>query len=382
MIRLRILICFILVSVVVSAQQQHHYEHVNTRGYNVYSIYKDTEGIVWIGTSDGLFTYAQLSSKSPLFYKRSPALENIVTNIQEDNLHRLWLHLQSNAYLVYTPQTNHVIINTEDYLREQGIQVAPEFSASIDETGRVWIFQKDKIFVRDFKAQTTKQLQIPPKAGAVLAIAFGGGMANVLTEHALYQADVKTFALKYLSTCPVDPNSLSIFLRITENGQTWVADRHHVCCLQNGQWTTFDGLGSTVKGLTPTKGNLMNVFTTTNGVFSFDGGFNPQHIVHTLKAAPGLNGLASNHVDAIYYDRLTDYVWVAYHKHRMSVYKQTDNWFRKQQLISEDAQFTVNDIFCMAEAPDGTWWMGTEDNGLTLCQPPASSASISFRVLP
>ena len=141
MIRLRILICFVLFSVVVSAQQQHHYEHVSTRGYNVYSIYKDTEGVVWIGTSDGLFTYAQLSSKSPLFYKRSPALENIVTNIQEDNLHRLWLHLQSNAYLVYTPQTNHVIINTEDYLREQGILVDPYFSASIDETGRVWIFQ-------------------------------------------------------------------------------------------------------------------------------------------------------------------------------------------------------------------------------------------------
>ena len=199
MIRFRILICFVLFSVVVSAQQQHHYEHVSTRG-----------------------TYAQLSSKSPLFYKRSPALENIVTNIQEDNLHRLWLHLQSNAYLVYTPQTNHVIINTEDYLREQGIQVAPEFSASIDETGRVWIFQKDKIYVRDFKAQTTKQLQMPPKAGAVLAVTFRGGMAYVLTEHALYKADVKTFALKYLNTCPVDPNSLSIFLRITENGQTWV----------------------------------------------------------------------------------------------------------------------------------------------------------------
>ena len=364
MIRFRILICFVLFSVVVSAQQQHHYEHVSTRGYNVYSIYKDTEGVVWIGTSDGLFTYAQLSSKSPLFYKRSPALENIVTNIQEDNLHRLWLHLQSNAYLVYTPQTNHVIINTEDYLREQGILVDPYFSASIDETGRVWIFQKDKIFVRDFKAQTTKQLQIPPKAGAVLAIAFGGGMANVLTEHALYQADVKTLALKYLNTCPVDPNSLSIFLRMTENGQTWVADRQRVCCLQNGQWSMFDKLNSAIKGLTPTKGNQMNVFTTTNGVFSFDGGFDPQHTYHTLKAAPGLNGLASNHVDAIYYDRLTDHVWVAYHKHRMSVYKQTDNWFRKQQLISEDAQFTVNDIFCMAEAPDGTWWMGTEDNGL------------------
>lgn len=388
MVRLRVLFCFILFSVAVSAQQQRYYEHVSTRGYNVYSIYKDTEGIVWIGTSDGLFTYAQLSSKSPLFYKRSPALENIVTNIQEDNLHRLWLHLQSNAYLVYTPQTNHVIINTEDYLREQGIQVALEFSASIDETGRVWIFQKDKIYVRDFKAQTTKQLQMPPKAGAVLAVTFRGGMAYVLTEHALYQADVKTFALKYLNTCPVDPNSLSIFLRITENGQIWAADRHHVCCLQNGQWITFDGLGSTVKGLTPTKGNLMNVFTTTNGVFSFDGGFNPQHIVHTLKAAPGLNGLASNHVDAIYYDRLTDYVWVAYHKHRMSVYKQTDSWFRKQQLISEDAQFTVNDIFCMAEAPDGTWWMGTEDNGLYALSAPgiirkhlfpsSSVTSISF----
>ena len=282
MIRFRILICFVLFSVVVSAQQQHHYEHVSTRGYNVYSIYKDTEGVVWIGTSDGLFTYAQLSSKSPLFYKRSPALENIVTNIQEDNLHRLWLHLQSNAYLVYTPQTNHVIINTEDYLREQGIQVAPEFSASIDETGRVWIFQKDKIYVRDFKAQTTKQLQMPPKAGAVLAVTFRGGMAYVLTEHTLYQADVKTFALKYLNTCPVDPNSLSIFLRITENGQIWAADRHHVCCLQNGQWSTFDKLNSAIKGLTPTKGNQMYVFTTTNGVFSFDGGFNPQHTDHTI----------------------------------------------------------------------------------------------------
>ena len=361
--RLRNLLCLIFFSVVVSAQQQHHYEHVSTRGYNVFSIYKDTEGIVWIGTSDGLFTYAQLSSQSPLFYKRSAALENIVTDIQEDNLHRLWLRLQSNAYLIYTPRNNQVITNAEDYLRKQGIQVNPEFSASIDETGRVWIFQQDKVFVRDFKANTTQQLQMPPKAGTVLAITFNGGVANILTEHALYQADVKTFALKYLSTCPVDPNSLAIFLRMTENGQTWAADRNHVFCLQNGQWRSFDGVNSAVKGLTPTKGNQMYVFTTTNGIFSFDGGFDPQHIIHTQKAAPGINGLVSNHVDVVYYDRLTDLVWVAYHKHRLSVYKQTDSWFRKQQLISEDAQFTVNDIFCMAEAPDGTWWMGTEDNG-------------------
>ena len=189
MVRLKVLFCFILFSVAVSAQQQRYYEHVSTRGYNVYSIYKDTEGIVWIGTSDGLFTYAQLSSKSPLFYKRSPALENIVTGIQEDNLHRLWLHLQSNAYLVYTPQTNHVITDREDYLRQQGIQVDPGFSVNIDETGRVWIFQKDKIYVRDFKAQTTRRLQMPPKAGTVLALAFRGGVASVLTERGLYQAD-------------------------------------------------------------------------------------------------------------------------------------------------------------------------------------------------
>lgn len=363
MIRLKVFLWFILFSVAVSAQQQHHYEHVSTRGYNVHSIYKDTEGIVWIGTSDGLFTYAQLSSQSPLFYKRSPALENIVTNIQEDNLHRLWLRLQLGAYLVYTPHTNQVITDTEDYLRQQGIQAAQNFSASIDETGRVWIFQQDKVYVRDFKAQTTKQLQMPPGAGAVLAVTFSGSMAYVLTEHALYQADVKTFALKYLNTCPVDPHSQTIFLQITENGQVWAADRHRVFCLQNGQWTTFDRLGSAVKGLTPTKGSQMYVFTNTNGIFSFDGGFDPQHTFHTQKAAPGLNGLISNHIDAVYYDRLTDHVWVAYHKHRLSVYKQTDSWFRKQQLVSEDMQYTVNDIFCMAEAPDGTWWMGTEDNG-------------------
>ena len=363
MVRLRILLCLILFSVVVSAQQQHHYEHVSTRGYNVYSIYKDTEGIVWIGTSDGLFTFAQLSSQSPLFYKRSAALENIVTDIQEDNLQRLWLHLQSNDYLVYTPHTNQVITDTKDYLRQQGIQVAPYFSASIDEKGRVWFFQQDKIHICDFKAQQTRRLQLPPKAGTVMAITFRAGKAYVLTEHALYQADEQTMALKYLNTCPINPNSISIFLQLTENGQPWVADRHRVCCLQNGQWSTFNNLNSTIKGLTPTKGNQMYLFTTTNGIFSFDGGFDVQNTTHTLKAPPGINGLISNHVDAVYYDRLTDHVWVAYHKHRLSVYKQTGSWFRKQQLISEDSQFTVNDIFCMAEAPDGTLWMGTEDNG-------------------
>ena len=81
--------------------------HIKTGNKTVFCIMKDADGILWVGTSLGLMTSAQLVADNG--YVRHPQLNNVIQGIQQDNLKRLWLRTQSNSYMIYTPRTNELI---------------------------------------------------------------------------------------------------------------------------------------------------------------------------------------------------------------------------------------------------------------------------------
>ena len=68
--RLFDLILSLLLCHTVSAQQQFQFHHINTKGNVVKAVYGDANGIIWLGTTSGLFSLPQLESRLPYSHHR------------------------------------------------------------------------------------------------------------------------------------------------------------------------------------------------------------------------------------------------------------------------------------------------------------------------
>lgn len=50
-----LVILFVIV-LSIHAQKNPQFHHINTKGYSVRAVYRDTNGIVWLGTSSGILS--------------------------------------------------------------------------------------------------------------------------------------------------------------------------------------------------------------------------------------------------------------------------------------------------------------------------------------
>lgn len=76
-----------LTSLVAQAQQILPFsKHFETGSRTIFCTFRDADGIWWNGTSQGLFTSAQLMGSANRVYKRHPELENNIVQIQQDNM--------------------------------------------------------------------------------------------------------------------------------------------------------------------------------------------------------------------------------------------------------------------------------------------------------
>jgi hypothetical protein len=55
----------------VGAQPNLHFEHINTKGHCIYCSFRDADGVVWLGTSNGLITFSKLTGNHPFSESRS-----------------------------------------------------------------------------------------------------------------------------------------------------------------------------------------------------------------------------------------------------------------------------------------------------------------------
>lgn len=61
----KLIVCLCsLLSLPVVAEETIHFDYIDTKGYEVFCVFRDTDGIVWLGTSNGLTTYASSKAAS------------------------------------------------------------------------------------------------------------------------------------------------------------------------------------------------------------------------------------------------------------------------------------------------------------------------------
>lgn len=353
-----------MINPVHAAEETLHFDYIDTKGYAVFSVFRDADNIVWLGTSNGLITYAQLEGRIPFSYERHPRLNDIIRKIDQDNLGRLWVETQSMDIMIYTPQTNELITSTNDYLKQFGIYVDGYFAHKTDEQGRVWIGNNNKVYMRDFKAGHTQLFMLPKSAGRIIEIDVNEHEALVVTSHQIYSISFANSRAGKVAPTPAPTYYNTTYL--CRDGNHNVFFSNGLSCFRfdrsKSRWANLDVVQPMVVDITPMPNGSVLIGTSNDGIYEYQK--NGEMTMHLDATTAVQNGLHNSHVQHIYYDKAKDLVITTYHKRGMSLYSHQENSYQMLPVAEPATHYMKEDVIALADGGDNTFWVGTEDNGI------------------
>ena len=353
-----------IASPVHAAEEALHFDYIDTKGYGVFCVFRDTDNIVWLGTSNGLITYAQLEGRIPFSYERHPLLGDIVREIDQDNLGRLWLETQSMEVMIYSPRTNELITSTNDYLKKFGIYVNGIIAHKTDGKGCVWIGNNNKVYMRDFKEGHTLLYILPKSAGDIMEIATNEHEALVVTTKYIYSIPLGQKKVRKIASTPEPTYYNSTFISRDGAGNVFFSNSLHCYRydLSRRQWDILDVVKPVIVDITAMPNGHVLVGTSNDGIYEYEK--NGELIKHLNATTGKQDDLHNSHIQHIYLDKKKDLVIITYHKRGMSLYSHQENKFQMHQITVPTAHYMYEDVIALADGGDNSFWVGTEDNGI------------------
>ena len=355
-------ICMLLLCPLCIEAQK--FDYIDTKGYTIHSVFRDSRDILWLGTNDGIMTYAQLLSQTPNGYQRNPQLNGIIVNIEEDKLGRLLLQVQSNKYMIYDPKTNKLILQVDQYLQHEGIPVKYDFSLSADTQGNYWVGGKRELYVFNPQTRKKRHQTMPSQGGNIVSIYANSNKETVVVcEKSIYFINKQSLRATYLSPTPETFNYQFFYLQADSKGNIWLASpaKLHRFDIKKRQWKHYSQTMFDITQLRLLPHDQMMVPTSNTGIFIFDeNGEQAKHLLPTP-----MTGLINKHILNAYFDSANENIWVIYHKQGLGVAHYSTKNYRLRTLPSLNEQM-ANDVIALAENKNHQLWLGTEDNGAYL----------------
>lgn len=344
-----------------------HFEHFNTNERTVYAFYRDNDGILWMGTSRGLMTYAQLVSQMRVSFHYSEAMNNVITGIRQDNTGRLWLMTQSNRYIAYNPRTNECISDIEQYLRQFGINIKYQFFCHIDTRGKLWVYKGRDIWVLDFKTRKKLHTVLPISSGDIVNITDNGRQAVIVARNSIYTTNLNKGMRIWLNFYAKTMEPIYKYDTRTllgTNGMLWIASNLKLMRYDphSRQWHIHTDGKPDITCIAGLPNGLVCVSTTSTGLFVYDA--NGKLVDNVRQYAPLTDGLKNSHTEAVYYDRTTNSLLISYHKEGFSaIFPPEAASIQKFHIQSPANSYVTEDVISFA-SDKGDILAGTEDNGV------------------
>ena len=266
------------------SQDSFRFYHIYTKGYRVKAIYRDTNNIMWVGTSFGLFTLPQLESRNPNGYNRQhPDMQTGIDGIYEDMNGRLWLNTHSRQVIRYNPHNNQFTPDIDRVLGGFNIHVVNKdlFVNIKDNNCLTW--QGNKLYYINLNHKNVQKLLFDTTDEQVVNVISNQQSYIVLTTRHLYFFSSMTKEL--MRKAPL-VNEVSTFLFpmvADDKGNVWISDDRHVrqYDYNNQSWTTSMEFPSTVSTIECGPDGHLWIGLENDGIYICDMKLNmQQHLTH------------------------------------------------------------------------------------------------------
>lgn len=361
-----IYICLGALSSKAAASSELSLRHLNTAsGFSnnfVTDLFKDSRGLLWIGTSSGLYRFDGYAARriADLNGLSDEILTGYVYYIYEDALGRLWIHADT-YFGLYDPLSDKSYRYASDYLNTLGIE-GYVTSVITDERGDVWIaVDRQGLFRLCLPEGIIEKVKGDSfEGGTIVDLELTGDkIIGVTNRSVIVEADRQSMTSRTISKSPdvSEMEEMGYDLYIDKSKRLWLLtnERLHLFDLPSGRWLTDSlpgkGLDGVVKALfNDSNGNLwiardhhgIERVVNNNGSFVYEpvkvnGGFNP-----------------SNTVTSIFED---EYGTLWFGTYKLGLYSYNES---VEKFALED----FPDVNCMVAGKNDEIWVGTDNSGL------------------
>lgn len=385
-IRRLLLLCITMLCSIAATAAGIHFEQIDTRGHTVYCMCRDADDVVWVGTSNGLTTLAQLQGSFPFIYTRHEALSQIIHSIRQDNTKRLWLTTHTDHLLVYDAHLNKVITDVPGYLKQLGMPDINERLTVVDPQGKLWTSNGKTIYCYDFSKKELKKTSIPANSGNIMALQYSGDAIIAVTANHVYGIDKSSLRIEHIGPTPQTITTHHIIMVRDKLRNLWIATDNKLFQLSEGssQWTDISDVHH-VKGIVATQSGQTVVATSNYGLYIFDPTKSShagerRAFQHLTQTPPNIDGLQSNHIESLYYNENLHAIVIGYNKGNISIATPKGEKYDIYSLATAANQYHPEDIISFSPAKDEhAFWAGSEDGGMFLVENSANMTILENR---
>lgn len=346
-----------------SKVQTFAFHHIDTKGYAVRVMYRDVNGIVWLGTTSGLLNLPQLLSRNPSGYYRNLDGVMSIKRISGDSQGRLWIKTIYNDTYLYNPKQGHFVAETPTVLSRNVIDDVRDITVQPDEEDCIWIWKDNRIYWLKKDDDRAKMMLISSD-DQLKNIIPEGKQLTALSQKALYKISPAKKQIVQMTPLPGGYN-MRDHLFITSDHTPWIWASGNVWKNDGDQWALAFQAGSDITGVAEDDERRLWIGTQSEGIYVCD---SQGTVLTHLQFTPGDNyGLLSNQVEMVSFEPVSHSMWIAYTKGGLSVYSKIDEDLMLHDIKVSTDKVVSTDVltFAPARTKHGVW-IGLEKRGVWL----------------
>jgi len=348
---------------------------------NVYSIFKDHEGFIWIGTDNGLNRFDGYDCKT-FFHNPNDSLsisDDKIWMLFEDSQQRFWIGTNIGGLNLFDRKTHTFKSYIHDDKNENSISNNTVLTIFEDSHNRLWAGTLWGLNLYEPETDSFRHFYQYDEDGGIAnneiqGIGEKNGYLWVATKNGLSLINVEDFSVRNLLQNRNDyinfiNNRLECLL-IDSKGTIWVGTNGAGLVRYNEEKNTFDQFLIQKKDDNKTKHIILSLLEDKNGqlIVGTDGGglyyFDPSTEKFQQIHSKNDRSFDNSAIYGLYLDN-DDILWTGRYGSGVTIINRKSKGFEHYEYFNETMlKFGKNSVLTLAEDRQKNIWIGTDGAGL------------------